>query len=46
MKKVIGFILLCMAIGMAIVLFLRSHLLSICIIIFFLVLGYNLFNCE
>ena len=46
MKKLIGFVLFWIAIGMAIMLLMKFSLLSLCVLIFFLVLGYNMFNCT
>lgn len=46
MKRILGYTLFWLAIGMTVMLFMRSSLLSICVIIFCLVLGYNLFNCS
>ena len=43
MKRMIGFILFWIAIGMTIMLFITNGLLAICIIILCLLLGYNLF---
>ncbi len=45
MKRMFGFILFWIAIGMTIMLFITSGLLAIFLIIFCLVLGYNLFTC-
>ncbi len=45
MKRMIGFILFWIAIGMTIMLFITNGILAVCIIILFLVLGYNLFTC-
>ncbi|MBS5668625.1 MAG: hypothetical protein ACLU78_05365 [Clostridium sp.] len=47
MKRLIGFILFWIGIGMCIMLFMRHSLLAILIIIACLVLGYNLFtSCD
>ncbi|HIT05646.1 MAG TPA: hypothetical protein IAB53_03250 [Candidatus Scybalocola faecipullorum] len=46
MKRVCGYTLFWFAAGMTVMLFMRASLLSICMIIFCLVLGYNLFNTE
>ena len=47
MKRLIGFILFWIGIGMCIMLFMRHSLLAILIIIACLLLGYNLFtNCD
>jgi len=43
MKKMIGFILFWIAIGMTIMLFITNGIVAICIIILCLLLGYNLF---
>jgi len=43
MKRMIGFILFWIAIGMTIMLFITNGILAICIIILCLLLGYNLF---
>ena len=45
MKKLIGFILFWIAIGMTIMLFITNGLLAICLIIILLVVGYKLFAC-
>jgi len=42
-KRMIGFILFWIAIGMTIMLFITNGILAICIIILCLLLGYNLF---
>ena len=44
LKRLIGFILFWIGIGMAIMLFLRHGILALAIIICCLVLGYNLFT--
>jgi hypothetical protein len=44
MKRMIGFILFWIAIGMTIMLFITNGILAICIIILCLILGYNLFS--
>ncbi|MDD3221501.1 MAG: hypothetical protein PHG07_03855 [Lachnospiraceae bacterium] len=46
MKRIIGFIMFWVAVGMTIMLFIDSALLSICIILFCLVLSYNFFCCK
>ncbi|MDD5900342.1 MAG: hypothetical protein PUC73_05525 [Lachnospiraceae bacterium] len=43
MKKVIGFILFWIAIGMLLSFFLRSTLLTVLLLILFLVIGYHMF---
>ncbi|MGN1084680.1 MAG: hypothetical protein ACI4QX_06735 [Lachnospiraceae bacterium] len=43
MRKVFGFILIWIAVGMLITFFLRSTLLAVLLIILFLLLGYRLF---
>ena len=43
MKKMCGFVLFWIAAGMTIMLFVKSCVLGICLIIFCLVLDYNLF---
>ncbi|MGF7145753.1 hypothetical protein HNQ56_004196 [Anaerotaenia torta] len=43
MKRMFGFILFWIAIGMTIMLFITNGILAICIIILLLLLGYNLF---
>lgn len=43
MKKICGFGLFWVAVGMTIMFFIESAVLSICIIVFCLVLAYNLF---
>jgi hypothetical protein len=45
MKRMCGFILFWIAIGMTIMLFITNGLLAIFIIILCLILGYNLFCC-
>lgn len=45
MKRMIGFILFWIAVGMTIMLFVTNGLLAICIIILLLVIGYKLFAC-
>lgn len=45
MRRLIGFVLFWIAIGMAIMLFLHSKLLGLIIIFLLLLLGYNLFSC-
>ncbi|MGN6715401.1 hypothetical protein SAMN02745136_01543 [Anaerocolumna jejuensis DSM 15929] len=45
MKRMIGFILFWIAIGMTIMLFITNGVLAILIIILLLILGYNLFAC-
>ncbi|MBU5334074.1 hypothetical protein KQI61_17920, partial [Anaerocolumna aminovalerica] len=44
MKRMIGFILFWIAVGMTIMLFITNGILAVCIIILFLILGYNLFR--
>ena len=44
-KRLFGFILFWIGIGMLIMLFIHHGLLALCIIIACLVLGYNLFSC-
>ena len=43
MKKMCGFVLFWIAAGMTIMMFINSSVLSICLIIFCLILAYNLF---
>ncbi|MBQ8316481.1 MAG: hypothetical protein IJ427_09125 [Lachnospiraceae bacterium] len=43
MRKVFGFILFWIAVGMLLTFFLRSTLLTVLLIVLFLVLGYHLF---
>ncbi|MBR6538186.1 MAG: hypothetical protein IKT67_13395 [Lachnospiraceae bacterium] len=43
MRKVVGFILFWIAVGMLLTFFLRSALLTVLLIVLFLVLGYHLF---
>lgn len=43
MKRMCGFILFWVAIGMTIMLFITNGFIAICIIILCLILGYNLF---
>lgn len=45
MRKLIGYTLFWIAVGMVIELFLESILISILVILFLLLLGYNLFLC-
>ncbi|MCI8299070.1 MAG: hypothetical protein HFI69_01755 [Lachnospiraceae bacterium] len=45
MKRMIGFILFWIAVGMAIMFFLPSEVLGVLIIFVLLLLGYNLFCC-
>ncbi len=45
MKRMIGFILFWIAIGMTIMLFVTNGILAICTIILLLILGYKLFTC-
>lgn len=45
MKRMIGFMLFWIAIGMTIMLFVTNGILAILIILLFLILGYNLFTC-
>ncbi len=45
MKRLAGFILFWIAIGMTIMLFLRNGFLALCIILLCLILGYHLF-CD
>lgn len=45
MRRLIGFILFWIAIGMALMMFLHSQLLGLIIIFLLLLLGYNLFSC-
>ena len=44
-KRLIGFILFWIAVGMAIMIFLPNEVLGILIILVLLLLGYNLFCC-
>ncbi len=44
MKKLIGFILIWVAIGMIIMFFISNCLMAIALIAIFLILGYNLFT--
>lgn len=45
MRRLIGYTMFCFAAGMAAGLFISSIFLSILLILFFLLLGYNLFLC-
>ncbi|MEE0692470.1 MAG: hypothetical protein U0M33_06130 [Lachnospiraceae bacterium] len=45
MRKMAGFILFWIAVGMIVELFIESMAISILLILFFLLLGYNLFLC-
>lgn len=45
MKRILGFILFWIAIGMTIMLFIQNAFLAVLIIIACLLLGYNLFSC-
>ncbi|MDF2868456.1 MAG: hypothetical protein K0R05_31 [Anaerocolumna sp.] len=45
MKRMIGFILFWIAVGMTIMLFITNGIIAVCIIILLLILGYNLFTC-
>lgn len=45
MKKMLGFILFWIGIGMTVMLFITNGLLAILIILLCLILGYNLFAC-
>lgn len=45
MKRMLGFILFWIAIGMTIMLFITNGILAIIIILLCLILGYNLFCC-
>ncbi|MDY3249262.1 MAG: hypothetical protein SOX32_02830 [Candidatus Choladocola sp.] len=45
MRRLIGYTLFWIAAGMVIQLFIESILISILLILFFLLLGYNLFLC-
>ena len=45
MKRMLGFILFWIAIGMTIMFFMQNNILAMLIIITCLVLGYNLFCC-
>ncbi|MGN0506735.1 MAG: hypothetical protein ACI4FZ_09245 [Lachnospiraceae bacterium] len=43
MKRLIGFILFWIAVGMILMLFITNGILAICLILLFLICGYNLF---
>ncbi len=43
-KKLLGFMLFFIAIGMIIMLFITNGFIAICLIALFLILGYNLFT--
>ncbi len=45
MRRLIGFVLFWIAIGMALMMFLHSQLLGLIIIFLLLLLGYNMFSC-
>ena len=45
-KRVVGFILFWIAVGMTIALLIKSKILSTCLILFFLVLSYCFFCCS
>lgn len=45
MRRLIGFTLFWIAVGMLLMLFLHSKLLGLIIIFLLLILGYNLFSC-
>lgn len=45
MRRIAGFVLFWIAIGMIVGLFIESTVVSILVILFFLLLGYNLFLC-
>ncbi len=45
MRRLIGYTLFWVAVGMVVELFIESILISILLILFFLLLGYNLFLC-
>lgn len=46
MKRVIGFAMFFIAVGMIIELFIESVFFSVCIVITLLIIGYNLFMSE
>lgn len=46
MKRLLGFILFWIGIGMCVMLFVRNGILALAIMIACLVLGYNLFSCK
>ena len=46
MKRIIGFIMFWIAVGMIIMMFIDSFVLSICLIVFRLILGYHFFCCK
>lgn len=45
MRRLIGFTLFWIAVGMLLMLFLHSKLLGLIIIFLLLIIGYNLFSC-
>ncbi len=45
MRRLIGFVLFWIAVGMALMMFLHSQLLGLIIIFLLLLLGYNMFSC-
>ncbi len=45
MRKIIGFALFWMAVGMIVSLFMESSFVSVCLIIMCMILGFNLFCC-
>ena len=45
-KRLCGYTLFWISVGMILMFFMRYSLFSLCVIVFCLVLGYNLFNCK
>ncbi len=46
MKKMIGFVALCVAAGMLFMLFMSNRFIGLIFIILLLLVGYNFFYCE
>lgn len=46
MKKLIGFVAMCVAVGMLFMLFLANRFIGLVLIVLLLLIGYNYFCCN
>lgn len=46
MRKLIGFVALCIAVGMLFMLFMSNRFVGLILIVLLLLIGYNFFYCD
>lgn len=46
MKKMIGFVALCVAVGMLVMLFLTNRFVGLVLIVLLMLIGYSFFCCD